>query len=133
MTVLLTAAVLLLAPFIAISVLLVVAERLQDRRERALFRQIALTDAIHRELGAVAAPTVRQRRGGGWTVSMALPLDRPAAVATVLRLTGQHFSQEGQGDVPLQIIVSSGASSAWPRAAHSMTPPRGTAGAPLAA
>jgi|SRR5215813_12620819 len=133
MTLLLTTAVVLLVPFAGISALLLVAERLQDRRERALFRQIALTDAIHRELGAIAAPTVRQRFGGGWAVSMALPLDRPATVATIVRLTGQHFSREEQDGTPLEIVLTSRTSSAWPHAAHPMAPPRGTAGAPLAA
>ncbi|HWN14831.1 MAG TPA: hypothetical protein VNU02_13265 [Candidatus Dormibacteraeota bacterium] len=133
MTVLLTTAVVLLLPFLAISALLVLAERLQDRRERARYRQIALTDAIHRELGAVAAPTVRQRLGGGWAVSMAVPLDRPAAVAAILRVTGQHFSPQEQEAVPLEIILTPETSSVWPRAAHPMAPPRGTAGTPLAA
>jgi hypothetical protein len=133
MTVLLTTAVVLLLPFLAISALLVLAERLQDRRERARYRQIALTDAIHRELGAVAALTVRQRLGGGWAVSMAVPLDRPAAVAAILRVTGQHFSPQEQEAVPLEIILTPETSSVWPRAAHPLAPPRGTAGTPLAA
>jgi hypothetical protein len=133
MTALLTAVVVLLLPFLAISALLVLAERLQDRRERARYRQISLTDAIHRELGAVAAPTVRQRLGGGWAVSMAVPLDRPAAVAAILRVTGQHFSPQEQEAVPLEIILTPETSSVWPRAAHPMVPPRGTAGTPLAA
>jgi hypothetical protein len=133
MTGLLTAVVVLLLPFLAISALLVLAERLQDRRERARYRQITLTDAIHRELGAVAAPTVRQRPGGGWAVSMAVPLDRPAAVAAILRVTGQHFSPQEQEAVPLEIILTPATSSVWPRAAHPMAPPRGTAGTPLAA
>jgi hypothetical protein len=100
MTALLTTVAVLLLPFLAISALLVLAERLQGRRERAQYRQIALTDAIHRELGAAAAPTVRQRLGGGWEVSMVVPLDRPVAVAAILRVTGQHFSREEKEAVP---------------------------------
>ena len=133
MTAQLTTVVVLLLPFLAISALLVLAERVQDRRERARYRQIALTDAIHRELGAVAAPTVRQRLGGGWAVAMAVPLDRPAAVAAILRVTGQHFSREEQETVPLEIILSPETSSVWPRAARPAVPPRGTAGTSLAA
>ena len=132
MTTLFTALTVLLAPFLAISALLVLAEHLQERRERVWLRQIALTDAIHRELGAAAAPTVRQRIGGGWQVSMAVPLDRPAAVAAILRVTGEHFSEEHAAE-PLEIILSPDTPGAWPRAARTMTSPRGTAGTPLAA
>jgi hypothetical protein len=42
------------------------AARVQRMRLDAVRRQIALTDAIHAELGAVVAPTVRRRLGGRW-------------------------------------------------------------------
>ena len=64
---------------------------------------------------------------------MAVPLDRPAAVAAILRVTGQHFSREEQETVPLEIILSPETSSVWPRAARPAVPPRGTAGTSLAA
>src|SRR5262249_13719315 len=53
-------------------------------------------------------------------------------VATIVRLTGQHFSREEQDGTPLEIVLTSRTSSAWPHAAHPMAPPRGTAGAPPA-
>jgi hypothetical protein len=132
MMTLFTALTVLLAPFLAISGLLVLAEHLQERRERVWLRQIALTDAIHRELGAAAAPTVRQRIGGGWQVSMAVPLDRPAAVAAILRVTGEHFSEEHAAE-PLEIVLSPDPAGVGPRAARTITSPCGTADTPLAA
>jgi hypothetical protein len=70
-------------------------------------RQIALTDAIHRELGAVAAPTVTQR-GGGWLVDMMVPLDSPATVAAILGVTERAFAAaDGAGVEPLQITLRS--------------------------
>jgi len=81
-------------PFLAVSALLKLAERLQDRRDLQRDQQIALTDAIHWELGAVAAPVVSRRPGGGWRVSMAVPIDRPAVVAALLRVTARHFASE---------------------------------------
>jgi hypothetical protein len=45
-------------PFLAVWALLVVSRRVAEAREARVARQIALTDAIHRELGAVAAPEV---------------------------------------------------------------------------
>ena len=87
--------------------LLRVAERLQLQREARYARQIALTDAIHRELGAVAAPTVCKRLNGGWLVSMMVPLDRPATVATLLRITQRVFaSGGGPGAKPVRIVLT---------------------------
>jgi len=91
MTILLVALVIVAIPFLAVSGLLKLSEHYQDRRERERDRQIELTDAIHWELGAIAAPVVRQRFGGGWRVSMAIPLDRSAEVAALVSLTAKHF------------------------------------------
>jgi hypothetical protein len=81
-------------PFVAVSALLKFAERLQDRRDLQRDQQIMLTDAIHWELGAVAAPVVQRRPGGGWRVSMAVPIDRPAVAAALLRVIARHFAAE---------------------------------------
>src|SRR5262245_62468445 len=91
MTVLLAALATIAIPFLAVSALLRFSERLQDRQEMARERQIELTDAIHWELGAVAAPVVRRRLFGGWRVSMAIPLDRVGEVGGVVRLSAKLF------------------------------------------
>lgn len=93
-------------PLVVIVGLLRLMDRLQRRREAQYARQIELTDAIHREMGAVAAPTVERRRGGGWMVSMRVPLDRPAVVAALLGVTDQVFSSSGTRDT-LQIVLTS--------------------------
>jgi hypothetical protein len=56
------------------------------RRREAIERQIAVTDAIHRELGAVVAPVVQSRGRRGWLVSIAVPFDRPPVVERVLAI-----------------------------------------------
>ena len=82
------------------------AERAQVRRDARHARQIALTDAIHRELGAVAAPFVTRRRGE-WLVSMRVPLDRPAMVAAILSITEREFSSaRGSEAGPYQITLT---------------------------
>ena len=91
-------------PFVAVSALLRLAERLQDRRDLQRDQQIMLTDAIHWELGAVAAPVVSRRSGGGWRVSMAVPIDRPAVVAALLRVTARHFAAEKAAE-RLEIVL----------------------------
>ena len=72
----------------------------------AVNTQIELTDAIHRELGAVAAPTVQRRPGGGWIVSMMLPLERPGTVTAVLSITERVLGAGADGDGPLQIVLT---------------------------
>ena len=102
MTVLIAALVIVAIPFLAVSALLKLSERLQDRRDSERDRQIELTDAIHWELGAVAAPVVRRRRGGGWRVTMAIPLDKSGEVAALVSLVQKHFGP-GPGAERLEI------------------------------
>ena len=52
-----------LTPFLVVIALLRVADSVSARSEASHARQIALTDAIHRELGAVAAPVVSASSG----------------------------------------------------------------------
>ena len=113
MTVLLAALVIVAIPFLAVSALLKLSERLQDRRDLERDRQIELTDAIHWELGAIAAPVVRRRRGGGWRVSMAIPLDKSGEVAALVRLVQKHFGA-GPAAQRLQIVLTPPTWSARP-------------------
>lgn len=80
-------------PLLSLLGLLRLADRRAGRREAARARQIALTDAIHWELGAAAAPTV-SRAGAEWRVHMAVPLDRPETVATLVGITARAFTGE---------------------------------------
>ena len=107
MIVLLAALVIVAMPFLAVTLLLKLSERLQDRRDLERDRQVELTDAIHWELGAVAAPLVHRIRRG-WRVSMALPLDRSVEVATIVRLTAKQFGQPGER---LEIVLRP---ATWP-------------------
>jgi hypothetical protein len=132
MTVLLTALVVLAIPCLALSALLVFIERREDRRQLTRDRQIALVDAIHSELGAVAAPTVTRRRGGGWRVSMLVPLERPAVVADLLRLTATHFAAERTAE-RLEIVLSPDSFQRWSSAALPKPSRPVASGRPLAA
>lgn len=133
MTALMTALVLVAIPFVAVGAVLMVVERLQNRRDSERDRQIMLTDAIHWELGAVAAPVVRRRLGGGWRVFMAVPLDRPAEVAALLRVTQRHFSADEAGTESLEIVLTPTRSVVSPCAVKSLAPARGATNTPLAA
>ena len=133
MTGLMAALVMVAVPFVAVSALVALAEHLQNSRDSERDRQIMLTDAIHWELGAAAAPVVRRRRGGGWRVFMAVPLDRPAEVAAILRVTQHHFSADEQGTESLEIVLTPTRSVVSPCAVKSLAPVRGAANTPLTA
>jgi len=87
-------------PFLAVWGLLVLSRRVAVAREACVARQIALTDAIHRELGAVAAPEVRRSRSGTWIVSVRLPLEREALVGAIGRITHDLFRRLDRLDRP---------------------------------
>ena len=94
-------------PFLALGALLRLAGRVRERRELCIARQIALTDAIHRELGAAAAPEVTRAWNGAWTVRMAVPLQREILVATLTRITRDFFSSvDGMAAAPLRILLT---------------------------
>lgn len=131
MTALLTALVMVAIPCLMVSGFLALAERAESRRALARDRQIALTDAIHWELGAVAAPTV-SRLGRGWRVAMAVPLDRPAVVAAILRVTACHFSAERAAE-RLEIVLVPDAAAARPVTVRSRSSRPAATDRPLAA
>lgn len=98
-----TAAVLL--PFAAVAGLLWLARVIREKRDVAVARQIMLTDAIHRELGAAAAPEVRRSWTGGWIVSVRLPFHREKTVGAVTRITHDVFRRLDRQDPPRLRLV----------------------------
>jgi hypothetical protein len=132
MTTLVAALIMVAVLFGAVSALLTLAERRQNRQDSERDRQIMLTDAIHWELGAAAAPVVSRRRGG-WRVAMAVPLDRPAEVAAILGVTQRHFSAKENGTGPLEIVLTPNRWSVPPSTVRSVATARGTTNTPLAA
>jgi hypothetical protein len=132
MTVLLTALVVLAIPCLALGALLKFVERREDRRQLTRDRQIALVDAIHFELGAAAAPTVTRCHGGVWRVSMTVPLERPALVAAILRVTAAQFAAEKMAE-RLEIVLAPDSLHGWSPVAASKPSRPVAAGRPLAA
>lgn len=94
-----------LLPFLAVWALLDLSRRIQRRREERVARQIALTDAIHRELGAAAAPEVTRSLTGEWTVSVRLPFHREGTVGAITRLTHDVFRRLDRQDPPRLRLV----------------------------
>ena len=94
-----------LAPVIAILGLLEWTNRATRRREAVIGRQIALTDAIHRELGAVVAPEVSGSAASGWIVSVGVPLRSEPVVTAVARITDELFRRLDEQDPPRVRLV----------------------------
>ena len=90
-----TVLVVVALPMAGLAALLVVIKRTERARETRIARQVALTDAIHRELGAVVAPVVTRRFGRGWRVGIAVPFERPAIIARVVGIVHAAMLRDG--------------------------------------
>ena len=82
MIALVAALVVIGVPVAVLIALLALADAVQRRREAVIVRQIDVTDAVHREFGAIVAPTV-QRARGGWRVTLPMDPWHPHAAAVV--------------------------------------------------
>ena len=81
-----------MVPFLVVAGLLSFSGQLRRREAVRVARQIAVTDAIHRELGPVAAPAVGRDWLGGWTVSVAVPFEQEGTVSAVARIAYECFA-----------------------------------------
>lgn len=100
-----TAIMIALIPFLAVWGLLRIAAAVERRRECCVSRQVALTDAIHRELGAAAAPSVRRAWSGEWVVSVRLAWACESTVGAIARITGDLFRRLDRQDPPRLRLV----------------------------
>jgi hypothetical protein len=92
--------ILMLAALIgALFAVAALVDRRHARRQDAIARQIAVTDAVHRRLGAVASPLVRRDRHG-WHVAVAVPFEQSAVVAGVLASVDEVFER-----APYEVVL----------------------------
>ena len=76
-------------------------------RLRAIARQIAVTDAIHGELGAVVSPVVRHRLWGRWQLMIPVPFDDLDTVTHVVRTAyGAFDAPERKNPGQFEIVLS---------------------------
>src|SRR2546422_11612001 len=93
METLLAVVVVTLFPLAVVLAPLLLAGWVERRRAAVIARQVELTEAIHRDLGAVVAPFVTRRPGRRWRVRIAVPFERPAVVEA--GLAGVHPTVPG--------------------------------------
>ncbi len=100
------------AAFVPLGFALVVGPMLlvdwsRKRRQEVIRRQIALTDALDGQFGAIVSPTVKKPLFGPWEIRIAVPILRSAAVARILSVVDTMFSGvEGTGSRPYRIFLS---------------------------
>ncbi len=104
-------AVVALVPAALLVLLLLLSARVQRTRAAITARQVAVTDAIHRELGAVVAPVAHRRGLGGWELRIAIPVERPDLVGPVTRTARRTLAGMGarHADVVPIVLVPRGA------------------------
>ena len=73
-------------PFALTAILLLLCGRHQDVLAARVARQVEITDAIHRELGAVMAPLLTKGSWGRYRLVMPAPLEQPGLVARALAI-----------------------------------------------
>lgn len=93
-------------PVVGIIGLLWFSDRLRARREVGRRLQISLTDAVHGALGAVAAPLVTRRPGGGWRIQMRVAPGRSDLAAELVRVTEGVMARAPQASGrPFEIVL----------------------------
>ena len=91
---------------------LAIATWRERRTAEATARQIAITDAIHRDVGAIVAPTVEPRSWGPWRLTIPVPFERPDVVSSVLGIAHgatRRFDRAtgaGRNARPLEIVLT---------------------------
>ena len=94
------------APFVLTVLLLVLCGHRQDRLAARVARQVEITDAIHRELGAVVAPLLTRGPWGSYRLVIPAPLEQPGMVARALAIAYRVLRRwDAEGTERVQIVV----------------------------
>jgi hypothetical protein len=97
-------ALLFLAGFVSLAVL---PGWFRARRQEAVWRQIALTEALDGELGPIVSPVVKRPLLGPWRIEIAVPLAQFATVGRLLAVAHETLSdREGMSPSQYRIILS---------------------------
>lgn len=120
-------------PMVGILGLLWLSERLRARREVGRRLQITVTDAVHAALGAVAAPVVTRRPGGGWRVEMRVEAGRSELSGALVRVAEDAMGRASRRPFEIALLPTEAVSAAGrgpvPMGHHTKTAAPLTAGA----
>lgn len=106
--------------FASVAGLMIVSDRVHRARAARAACQIAVTDAIHRELGAVVAPAVVKPLWGRSRLVVPVPFDRPAVVGRVSAIVEgalAGWEKAGHEQVDVMLVPQPGPAAAPSRLA----------------
>jgi len=95
------------SPILVVLALLSLAAWRDRRREAVVARQIRVTDAIARELGAIVAPVVTKPLGGPWRVSIRVPVGRPTIVSRIVAIAHETLTRSSASPYELVLVPES--------------------------
>ena len=93
-------------PIALLTAALLFMERRARIRLAECARQVAVTDAIHAELGAIVSPIVRCRLGGRWQLAIPVPFDDLDTVGRVVRAAYEGFDAPDRLPGRFEIVLS---------------------------
>jgi hypothetical protein len=93
-------------PFVALAALLSLVSRRERTQQQAIAYQVAITDAIHGELGAVVAPVVTPVRRGRWRIGIPVPIGHPGLVAAILAIVDRRLVSRLGPDVRFEVLLT---------------------------
>jgi len=97
----------LMFAFVVVGGPALLTDRIRNRRQEAIRRQIALTDALDAECGPVVAPVVKQSLWGPLRVEIAVPFARPETVGEILAVAHKALSvAEGMEASRYRIVLA---------------------------
>ena len=85
----------------------ILVDWLRRRRQAAIERQVALTDALDGRFGAMVAPVVTKPLFGPWEIRFAVPLRRSAVAGGILSVVDDVFCGAGGRSASTYRIVLS--------------------------
>jgi hypothetical protein len=97
----------LIALFVVVgfTALTILPGMVRERRQEAVRRQIALTDALDSALGPVVAPIVTKPLFAPWRVEIAVPLSHPVMVGRLLGIAHCSLSAGGLAPDAYRIVL----------------------------
>lgn len=115
-----TFVVVVIMPASLVVAALLAVGRMERARDARIARQVAVTDAIHRELGAVVAPVVTGRLACD-RVEIAVPFQSPAIVSRVVAIAHATMLRTG-GSRRFEIVLAAQVPEPRPNNVRTLNP-----------
>ncbi len=100
-------AMFVLIGFVLVGGPMILVDWVRRRRQSAIERQIALTDAIDGQMGVIVSPVVTKSLFGAWEIRIAVPFHWSATVARILSVVDEVFEDvDGVASRPYRVFLT---------------------------